>query len=493
MDVSKDQLIKSIVDSDETIRGLKRGVYKKDYYAFNSEVLGWPDIYEPLHRPLCEFVQEEVKRRNLLVELPRGTFKSSIVTVGYATWKIVNNPRIRILIANATYSMVTNFVGQIQDHLKKNKQLTDIYGDLSQGAEIWNENTIKLKTEFSYLAKENTLFGYGMQGNLVSSHFDLIILDDLVNWDNITTKDQIEKVIAFYKSCLDLLEPGGELIVIGTTYHYADLYSWIEDPRKSVRNSFEVFKKPAFEGEWGQGKLLFPDRLGWDRLKSLREAEGPSHFSSQYMLTPLLDEDATFKYDFKYYEDSDLQGVQLLHFMTIDPAISIEKEADQTAIVVVGVDKDNNWYIRDLVVGRFGPSELINQIMYMDEKWKPYKVGIEVVAFQKAIKSFLEEEVRREHKSPIPIEELKPETNRSGGSKELRIKSLEPRYAKGKVFHKKDLKYNDLLEDQLRRFPKAEHDDVIDALAYMEQLAFVPRSHNIRTEEEATTGKQYLY
>lgn len=490
------QLIAGIQAELELQRKLKKSYYTSRFYEFSAEVVGWKDIYENLHRPLCNFVVDNAGKKQVLIELPRGTFKSSIITVGYSIYEIVNNPDTRILIVNATYPMATKFVSQIQDNLRKNKKIIDIYGDLSKDAEIWNENTIKLKTEHSYETKEPTVFGYGMQGNLVSAHYNTIILDDVVNWDNITTSEQIEKVKAFYKSCLDLLEPNGKLIIIGTPYHYNDLYAWIEDPQNDIHREFAIFKKPAFTGDWGEGDLLFPERLGWDRLERLRRIEGPTHFASQYMLTPILSEDAIFKYDFRYYDETDLRGIELLTFMTVDPALSTAKDADQTAMVVISVDNQNNWYIRDIFIGRIGPLELIQQLFWMDDKWKPKTIGIETVAFQKALATFIQDETKRMRRQPMPIKLIKPETSRATGlsePKQYRIESLEPRYASGMIFHNKDLKHNMQLEDQLRRFPKNSLDDIIDALAYMEQIAFPPRGREMREDSDLVGKRKYLY
>lgn len=493
---TKEQLIAGIQAELELQKRLKRSFYSSRFYEFSAEVIGWKDIYEPLHRSLCNFIIDNAGKKQVLIELPRGTFKSSIVTVGYSLYEIVKNPNVRILVVNATYEMVKKFISQIQDNLRKNKGLMGIYGDLGKDSEIWNENTIKLKTDKSYETKEPTVFGYGMQGNLVSSHFDVIILDDLVNWDNTFTAEQIEKVKSFYKSCLDLLEPHGKLIVIGTPYHYNDLYAWIEDPQNDIHRDFAIYKKPAYTGDFGEGELLFPERLSWERLEKLRRAEGPTHFASQYMLTPILSEDAIFKYDFRYYDESDLKGIELLTFMTVDPALSVSKDADQTAMVVVSVDNQGIWYIRDILVGRFGPLELIQQLFYMDDKWKPKTIGIETVAFQKALASFIQDETRRQHRQPMPLKLLKPEHSRATGlsePKQYRIESLEPRYATGMIFHNKDLKANMQLEDQLRRFPKNSNDDIIDALAYQEQIAFPPRGREMRDDSELPGRKRFLY
>ena len=473
----KEELITGIQAEKNLNRNLLKQYYKSNFYAFGKDILGW-DFYEPLHKPLCNFVIDNVKRKQLLIELPRGSFKSSTITVGYSVWQIVNNPNVRILIVNATYEMIKKFVSQIQDHLKKNPKILEIYGDLTKDAPIWNESTIKLRTENSFEIREPTLLGYGMTGNLVSTHFDIILLDDLVNWDNTTTLEQIDKVKSFYKSTLDLLEPFGELIIIGTPYHFGDLYAWIEDEDEAIHKNFAIFKKPAYTGDWGEGDLLFPERLGWERLGQLKRTQGPRHFATQYMLRPILDEDAVFKYDFRYYEETDLKGIELLHYMAIDPAFSQNRDADKTAFIVVGVDRDNNWYILDIYAKRLSPKETIDMIVNMNQKWHPRVIAIETVAWQKAVAQFMVDEIKQRRISPLPIKFVKPETSRSTGlsvPKQYRIESLEPRYASGQIFHNKNLSQNDELEEQLRNFPRNDHDDIIDALAYIEQIANVPR------------------
>ena len=112
-----EQIVKKIQETDETIRQAKTQYYLTNFYEFNRDVVGWKDIYEPLHRPVCNFVQDNVKKKKLLILMPRGSFKSSMVTVGYALWRIAQNPNTRLMISNATYPMACSFLSQIQNHL----------------------------------------------------------------------------------------------------------------------------------------------------------------------------------------------------------------------------------------------------------------------------------------------------------------------------------------------------------------------------------------
>jgi len=125
---------------------------------------------------------------------------------------------------------------------------------------------------------------------------------------------------------------------------------------------------------------------------------------------------------------------------------------------VAGMDENYRIYVLDTLKGHWKVAESIDNIFSMFQKWNPSVVGLETVAYQKALKSWLEEKMR-ERGVFFPITELRRNTNES---KEFRIKALEPFYRDGLVFHAPWMKS---LETELLQFPKGKNDDEIDALA----------------------------
>ena len=480
-ELSKRQLIEKIKQAQRIKDELDSRHYLEDLYDFNKHVMNYPDISETPHRKLCKFVTNNPLKKKLIL-LPRDHLKSSMVTVGYSCQQVAKNPNIRILIVNATYNMAVSFLRQIKGTLKNGKEFRRFYGDLTAGAKRWREDAITVTRTGAFEKGEPTVTAYGMGGNLVSRHYDMIILDDIVNRDTIATKEQIDKTIIYYKDILDLLEPEGQLIIIGTRWHYADLYSWIME---NFKDDFDILIGRAYYGEWGSGKLLFPNKFDWDRLAELKRQKGNYSFSCQYMNEPTDPKDAVFKREnFKYYDDDVIRGRVLNHFTTIDPAISLAKGADYSVILTVAVDLWNNWYVREIVRGKYTPEQLIEQVFLADEKWHPKRIAIETYAFQKVLQYTINDEMRRRNHF-LPLEQLKHETDRS---KEDRIRALQPRYQQGAIHHCQSLPNNDWLEDELTRFPKGKHDDIIDALAYMLQIAFPSKK-----KEGQQRRKKYLY
>ncbi len=122
------------------------------------------------------------------------------------------------------------------------------------------------------------------------------------------------------------------------------------------------------------------------------------------------------------------------------------------------MDENYHIYVLDTLKGHWKVAESIDNIFTTYLKWKPSVVGLETVAYQKALKSWLEEKMR-ERGVHFPITELKRSTNES---KEFRIKALEPFYRDGLVHHAPWMKS---LETELMQFPRGKHDDEIDAFA----------------------------
>lgn len=477
---TKEELIKAIKIDQQ----LLKNKWARDLYTFNRDVLnvdkgkGMVSL-SGFHIEMCEFVDKNPQKQKLIL-VPRGHLKSSLVTIGKTISWILENPSVRILIANATYQMSISFLNVIQRQLKNNPLIAEIYGPIATNPEKWSENMITLDQAKEVGGKkEATVFCYGMGGNLVSQHFDKIILDDVVNEDTVSTREQIEKTIQFYRLCQPLLEKGGEMLILGTRWHDEDLYGWIMDQENGIIQDFDVFERKAIEDElWDnslkkfvKGTVLWPEKFSLDELSMIRRRMGPYTFSTQYQNEVVAPENADFKREwFRYYENSDLNGKDLNRYTLVDPAISLEQDADYTAIITVGIDKYGNIFILDILRERLKVDGLINALFYQYEKWHPREIGIEDVAFQKALRYALRQEEEKRNRF-LPTLELKPH----GRSKDQRVRGLQPLYANGTLYHNRDLIFNVYLEDELLRFPRGKHDDMVDALAYALDVMHPPQ------------------
>ncbi len=484
---------------EETIKQEERKIieYRKycmsSLYLFNKYVLAVGNdenkmAFAPFHKEICDFVQTKRDRKKIIL-VPRGHLKSTLITIGYSVFRIVEDRNVRILILNATWQMAVDFLTEIKNQLQKNETLLEVFGDYTQKSTEWSQDRITLNRDPGI--KGPTVWAAGVDSNLVGSHPDVIIMDDLVNRDIVESEDMSAKAKLRYKDALDLLEPGGQLIIIGTRWSDSDLYEWILNPENHIVESFDKMIKPAFETDFDLNTVfstgdesmirnhLWPEKFNFKELKDRYREKGPYEFSAQYLNDPVPDEAADFHKDWFHYMDlEEWRGRKVNVNFTVDPAISLKKEADFTG--VVGTKTDQFGFIGPIYIGKFKipPDQLIKLLFWIGETFHPDTIGIEMVAFQKVLQYSINEEMRRRGHS-LPIVELKTQDR----SKDERIRALQPLYANGKILHSKQVPGYEILEDELLRFPRGKHDDVIDAMASQLDLIVPPvvkksRYHN---------------
>jgi predicted phage terminase large subunit-like protein len=503
--MNKDELIKVYVDKHQAIDELAKQAYLNNLFAFNQDILHVEDGGEgtgkrvPLkdfHRDLCRFVETNVTRKKLIL-MPRGHLKTTVITVGYCLQRIARDPKVRILIANATGTMAEAMLGQIKKHLQFNETFKYYFGDLSAGASTWRDNMITLPTgEGSYQSKEATVTAYGLGGSLVSQHYDMIIVDDPHNRENINTKDQIDKVKQSYRDLLDLLEPGGQLIIIGTRWHDDDLYGQVMDKSNPEAGQFDTFIRQAItdmklgkeaNGHYKveDGTVLWPEKYSYNALSALLNEKGLYEFSCQYQNQPVDDENAVFHRSwFHDYDAIELRDRKLTKFTAIDPAISLKERADFTAIVTIGVDVLGKIYVLEVKRGHYTEEQMIDELFLTNERYHPISICIETVAFQKTLQHYIMKEIKRRGRT-LPLNEVLPESDES---KEKRIRLLQPMYMRSDVFHSETVPGIEYLEDELLRFPKGKNDDCADAMAYAVRASFPPRA-----KERGDKPRGFLY
>lgn len=214
------------------------------------------------------------------------------------------------------------------------------------------------------------------------------------------------------------------------------------------------------------GSLFFPEKLTEEFLMNAKRTMGSYMFSNQYLNEIIPSDLQTFKKKwFRYYEKI---PKNVNTFIYIDPALSEADTADYTGVVVVSVDAEGTWYVRHATRMRVTPTQLVNMCFRLNIQFKPLVIGIEEVAFQKALLHFVNEEMRRRGVH-IPIRGIKPPTDRT---KQARILSLVPRLEWGHLLMSQGLQD---LEMELLQFPRGAHDDLIDSLQSIEYIAQAPR------------------
>lgn len=423
---------------------------------------------QPLHASIIHNVSDNQASMDLA---PRGHGKSTIGDVDFCITKVLRNPDIRIMIGSKTQTQASAFLKEIRTHFEQNVNLIRIFGDWKKSRDnVWNDKEFTVNRR-TVIKKEATVSALGASGAVVSKHFDIIIGDDLVGFENARTEAQ-RKVLKewFYSSLYPTLEPDGEIHILGTRYSPMDLY---EDLIKS--KNYKVNVQQAITVKDGQEYSLWESKFSLEKLRSIREEAGLIIFNMQYQNNTELAKGKIFKYKyFKHFEEYevdyalnrvrvkvlDAQGVPfwipVRIYMGADLAISEDETSnnDYFVLTVIGVDKNKNVYVLDYLKERLSFNAQLNAILDYGRNKFPMveRIGVETVQYQKS----LAQEIRR--LSLLPV--INIQTSKDKVTRAMRRSAL---FENGKVFFRIGM---DDLEECLLLFPEVDHDDLFDGLDF---------------------------
>lgn len=452
--------------------------------------------------------------------------KSTLIAYRTA-YRITKNPTLKILYLSSTSNLAIKQLSFIKKIL-----LSDAYTALwpemvnpdEYSREKWTESEISVDHPLRKKegVREPTIFTAGLTTTITGLHSDINVLDDVVVDENAQTLEGRERVEEQYSLLTSILEPDGEEWTVGTRYHPNDLY------QRQVSMEYEVFDedgnvietKPLYEkferqvenrGD-GTGQFLWPRQRRTDgkwfgfneevlsKIRSQYLDKGK--FRAQYYNDPNDYGSAAIQKEyFQYYDQKHIsrrggkwffKDRALNVFAALDFAFSLSKKADYTALVVVGVDREYNYYVLD--IDRFKTDRIgdyFNHILKMYEKWGFRKLRCEVNVAQQAIVNDLKENYIKRYGLALSIEEHRP--TRNEGAKEERILAvLQPRYQNGQIWHYTG--YNcQILEEELMA-SKPPHDDVKDSLASAIEICVPPTMYIQQMSPEINSmSKQYSH
>lgn len=198
-----------------------------DFATFANYVYGY-DLYDK-QTLICDTITDE-DTKQILIEAPRGSGKSELVTIAYQSWVIGRDADQRIITVSNTLDQAKLFLAKIDSVLRNSERYKEVFGTLVPKASDPVQWTSDVKTlpDRSDL-KDPTMIALGRGGTIVGRRATLIICDDIIDTDAVMTEHQREVVSRWFKQELyPCLLPQGRIIVIGTRYHEDDIYNELE-------------------------------------------------------------------------------------------------------------------------------------------------------------------------------------------------------------------------------------------------------------------------
>lgn len=459
--------------SQESIEAL-RSACKQSLFFLCRAVLGFKDLDQKIHKPICEELQNEESNRDIIV-MPRTWFKSSIGSIGYPIWRAINDSNVRVLVCQNTFSNAVKKLSSIKQIFEKNALFRALFPALLPDTDArWSSDVLTVRRDATY--PEGTFEAAGTGTAVTSRHYDVIIEDDTVapEKDSMDVEMQtptaleIEKAIGWHRLATPLLiHPlRSKIVIIGTRWCEEDLIGYVLENFKNyhviTRAVREKDGKPATKEEGGLP--AWPERFDEEVLEEVEKALGPWMFCTLMMNLPTSASNAVFRLSWIKFFDS-VPVCDLVCCTTHDPAAT-DKEAtgdpDYSVSCTTGVNPSTGHiYILDYIRERMNPGRAVDTFFEHYDMYHPVRVRCESTAYQRTLKYWVEQEQKRRRKF-FSIEQV-PNAH---VSKVDRIKGMQPFFANGMISMRSHM---DALQRELLGFngqkDQRGHDDVIDALS----------------------------
>lgn len=368
----------TIHDPDQTWEEYTEQLLKSSCAFFAQEILTGPPE-SPYNGRFLVAEHHEIwddliaNHRRICVLAPRDHGKTFYFDFAYPIWQAWRKPGGCGFIFSATAPQAERILEDIKTEIESNPKLDWL---VPKKKSRWGVKYIRL-------SNGHKIYARGFLSKVRGAHPDWIVVDDALNDETIYSELVRQKQIEyFYTAIVNMVVPGGQIIVVGTPFHAADLYGSL------AVNPEYVFRK--FQAIRADGTPLWPERYSLERLQAKKREIGSIRFTREFMADPIADDMSLFPYKLFRGDPTEQMmlklgmpaefwhsmGVQV--FQGVDFAISSSVEADYFIIWTVGVDKYQNRWIIDIERERgLAYQEQLSRINASARKYEPSLIFLE--------------------------------------------------------------------------------------------------------------------
>jgi hypothetical protein len=201
------------------------------------------------------------------------------------------------------------------------------------------------------------LTGKGFGSSVRGAHPYWIIVDDGLKDNVIYSQLQRQKSIDYFHSVImNMLVPGGQIVVVGTPFHANDLYGDLK-----TKKGWFVIEYPAI---FPDGRILWPQRWCFKDLIDKKNTQGNIIFSRENLCRPIVSDSSIFPLDILKRSLVRMDSYTLVRnrddfpkkfgkvVTGADFAISSNVGADYYCFTTFGVDEDNGMWLLDIQIGK---------------------------------------------------------------------------------------------------------------------------------------------
>ena len=271
-----------------------------------------------------------------------------------------------------------------------------------------------------------------------------------------------------------LADQKGDALFIGTPMgrnHFYELYQYAllgDDPLYKAWH-FTSYDNPLIDPE---------------EIKVAEKSMSSYSFRQEFLASFEAIGSEMFKEEWVKFGESPTEGdyyvaIDLAGFEEVNKQRTKNAQLDETAIVVTRVNDNGHWHVENIIHGRWELGDTARKIFEVVRDYRPVGIGIEKGIARQAVMSPLTDMMKR-YGMFFRVDEL---THGNKKKTDRVMWALQGRFENGFITLDKG-EWNSRFLDQLFQFPDPlTHDDLVDALAYIDQLAKVAYTYDFEIDD----------
>lgn len=420
-----------------------------------------------------EFIAHELEKlergeiKRLIISCPPRHGKSELAQKTFVPWVMGRNPHWHMITSTYNSDFAGDFGRAVRDILQ-DPRYYNVFPEvaLKDGAQSVN----RVETEAGAIA---TFVGRG--GSLTGRGGHCIVVDDPLKDRTEADSPTIRNTLwSWWTQVLSTrqMTDDARMLIIMTRWHDDDIVGRLTDPnnpsyKASEAKRWTVINLPALADyddplNRKKGEPLWPERFSTTFLAQVRDQD-PRGFSALYQGRPAPDEGLFFSpNDIVEYQTMKDVPKDLRVYAASDHAVSTNQWADQSVLLVFGVDaEDNIWIFPDTQMAKLPADRAVEEMLRLMKQHKPLHWWAETGHISKSIGPFLRKRMNEE-RTYTSLIEMTPTSD-----KQTRAQSIKGRMSMGKVHFPAWAPWYESARHQILTFPAGSKDDFVDALSLM--------------------------